>query len=190
MSKEGGSFGDVRCARTPNPVSHWCAPFYCADPALTFLVGQEFEMAVLSQVSGFSDYPGPERVFLQVVELPVYEVRASTVKSREELRHVDVLCMAFFRDFSGEVLRLVSGHFDHSSRLEVWSGLRVNSDRVDHSDVVGEGDCRYVNGAGNPWEPGKRTEQSASICEGRRYVSEKTLEMKRSPIRLPMVGRT
>ena len=71
----------------------------------------------------------------------MYEVRASTVKSREELRLANVLCVAFFPDFSGEVLRLVGGHFDHSSRLEVWSRLRIDSDRVDHSDVVGEGDC-------------------------------------------------
>ena len=46
---------------------------------MTFLVGQEPDVAVRSQVSGFSDYPGLERVFLQVVQLPVDEVRASTV---------------------------------------------------------------------------------------------------------------
>ena len=51
------------------------------------------------------------------------EVRASTVQSREELRLANVLCVAFFRDFSGQVLSFVCGHRNNSSRLEVWSGL-------------------------------------------------------------------
>ena len=133
MCKEGGSLGDVESVRAP--------ALYCTDPALAFLVGQKFEVAVRSQVAG-AGVP-------QVVQLPVDEVPSALP---------NVLCVAFFRNFSGQVLSFVFGHVNNSSRLEIWSGLRVDSDRVNHSDVVGEGDGGDVNNTRNAGEPGKRTE--------------------------------
>ena len=76
----------------------------------------------------------------------------------------------------------------------------VDSDRVDHSDVVSKCHSGDVNGTGHRGSHGSvRSNLRASLdlarrpavyrVRGLRYVREKTLGMKRSPIRLPMVGR-
>ena len=70
----------------------------------------------------------------------------------------------------------------------------VDSDRVDHSDVVGKSHSGNVNGSGHRGKPWECAEQSASALDldrrpavyrvrGLRYVREKTLGMKRSPTR-------